>query len=82
MTRWDIYDCHRCPSKKNLKNLKKLIKKLKIKTGSLDPVYIRGVKHAGGCEKYCSNKYNVLGQVHELLIRCLSDLKVPCWKST
>jgi hypothetical protein len=40
----------------------------------LDPAYIRRVKRMGGCEKYCSSKYNALGQVHELLIRCLSML--------
>jgi hypothetical protein len=44
---------------------------------SLDPVYVRKVKCTGGCEKYYSSKYNVLGQVHELLIRCLE-----CFNST
>jgi hypothetical protein len=77
MTGWDIYDCHKCPNKKkiikNYKNKNK-IKILNFKffwLGSLDPAYVRGVKRAGDCEKYCSSKYNALGEVHELLIRCL-----------
>jgi hypothetical protein len=39
-------------------------------SGSLDPTYVHGVKRAGDHEKYSSSKYNALGQVHELLIRC------------
>jgi hypothetical protein len=41
-------------------------------SGSLDPAYVCGVKRAGDREKYCSSKYNALGQVHELLIWYLS----------
>jgi hypothetical protein len=76
MTGWDIYDCHKCPNKKkiikNYKNKNK-IKILNFKffwLGSLDPAYVRGVKHTGHYQitvalSACSNP-----QVHELLIRC------------
>jgi hypothetical protein len=56
MIGWDIYDCHKCPSK----NFKKIYKTKIIfyflffiffGLGSLDPTYIRGVKHAGGAMK-------------------------------
>jgi hypothetical protein len=72
----DVPASHRCPSKKNLKIKIKIYYFYFFWSGSLDPTYVHGVKRVGHSQITVAVSTLSNPQVHELLIRCFSTLKL------